>query len=341
MSGLSAGDRAGAGDDVSAGSRAIPRAPGATPGPAAAVLAATIARRYYLDGASKTDIATELGLSRFKVARELDRARRSGLVRIELHYEGEIDLEKSVSLGSRFGLGRCLVIDSADDDDALLRANLGRIAARLLAEIVTAEDIVGLAWSRTQLAMRSSLTSLSPCTLVQLTGALSRSDVDESSIELVRDVARVAGGRAYWFYAPMILADAASARSLSAQTEVARATERFEELTKAVITIGAWAPGQSTVADAIDAAEFDQLARLGACAEFAGVHIDPDGHPLRTALTERIIGIGPEQLRGVPEIIATAYGKPKAEAVRAAIRGGFVNSLITHSSLADELLRLE
>ena len=48
------------------------------------MLTATVARRYYLDGASKSDIAAELGLSRFKVARLLDRARATGLVRIEL-----------------------------------------------------------------------------------------------------------------------------------------------------------------------------------------------------------------------------------------------------------------
>ena len=43
-----------------------------TTGPAALVLTATVARRFYLDGASKSDIAAELGLSRFKVARMLD-----------------------------------------------------------------------------------------------------------------------------------------------------------------------------------------------------------------------------------------------------------------------------
>jgi len=69
-------------------------------GPAASVLAATVARRYYLEGASKSEIAQELGLSRFKVARVLDHARSSGLVRIELHYEGEINLDLSVRLAT-------------------------------------------------------------------------------------------------------------------------------------------------------------------------------------------------------------------------------------------------
>jgi DNA-binding transcriptional regulator LsrR (DeoR family) len=304
------------------------------------VLAARIARRYYIDGASKTDIAAEFGLSRFKVARELERARASGLVRIELRHEGEIDLDLSVRLATRCGLRRCLVIDSADEDEALLRANLGRTAAELLSEVVTVDDVLGLAWSRTHLAMRSSLSSLAPCTLVQLTGALSRPDLDHSSIELVRDVARIAGGRAYWFYAPMIMSDGAGARMLRTQPEVARAFERFDELTKAVITIGAWARGQSTVADAITADDFDELARLGVCAELAGTHLDAEGRPLRTPLGERIVAIDPNQLAAVPEIIATAYGRQKAQAVRAAIRGGFVTTLITHAALAEELLQL-
>ena len=33
-------------------------------GPAALVLTATVARRYYIEGATKSDIAVELGLSR-------------------------------------------------------------------------------------------------------------------------------------------------------------------------------------------------------------------------------------------------------------------------------------
>jgi DNA-binding transcriptional regulator LsrR (DeoR family) len=314
--------------------------PLAAAGPAALALAATAARRFYLDGASKSEIAAELGLSRFKVARMLDWARSSGLVRIELHYEGEIDLDLSARLGTSYGLRRCLVIDAAEDDDALLRTNLGRVAAGLLAEIVGREDVLGLAWSRALMAMRSALTTLAPCAVVQLTGALGRADVDEGSIELVRDVARIANGPAFCFYAPMIVPEADTATSLRAQTEVALAIARFGELTKAIVSIGAWAPGQSTVADAISQSEYDEYERLGTCAEVCGIQLDADGTTLTTALSTRIVGIGPEQLRAVPEIIAIAYGTPKARAVRAAIRGGFVTSLITHASLARELLEL-
>jgi hypothetical protein len=42
--------------------------------PAQLILLASVARRYYLEGRSKVEIADELGLSRFKVARLLDAA---------------------------------------------------------------------------------------------------------------------------------------------------------------------------------------------------------------------------------------------------------------------------
>ena len=188
--------------------------------------------------------------------------------------------------------------------------------------------------------MRSGLSGLAPCAVVQLTGAISREDVDESSIELVRDVARIAGGPAFCFYAPMIVPDSGTARALREQPEVACAMARFSDLTKAVVAIGAWAPGQSTVADAISDPERRRDEQLGVRAELGGIQLDADGQVVNTELSERIICIGADALRAVPEIVAIAYGSPKAQAVRAAIRGEFVSTLVTHASLARELLEL-
>ena len=71
-------------------------------GPAQAVLLASIARRYYLDGRSKVEIADEFGLSRFKVARLIEVARDSGLVRIEIRHQGDIDIRSAPGRGTTF-----------------------------------------------------------------------------------------------------------------------------------------------------------------------------------------------------------------------------------------------
>lgn len=310
-----------------------------TIGPAALVLSATVARRYYFDGAKKSDIAAELNLSRFKVARLLEYARASGLVRIEIENPGEIDLDLSVRVGTAYGLRHCVVIDCPEDDDVLLRVSLGRALAELLTEIVAAHDVLGLVWARSLLAMRTSLRRLAPCAVVQLTGALSRPDVDESSVELVRDVARISNGPAFYFYAPMILPDAATARVLRTQPEVARAIARFPDVTKAVVGIGAWQEGLSTVADAVTEEERRAMYELGVRAELGGIQLDGEGRVVSTALTERLIGIDAQQLRSVPDVIAVAYGAAKAGAVHAALRGKLATSLVTHKAMASELLR--
>ena len=74
-------------------------------GPAELVMLAAVARRHYLQNQSKVEIADELGISRFKVARMLESARERGLVRIEIVRQGSLDVDLSARLQQRFGEG--------------------------------------------------------------------------------------------------------------------------------------------------------------------------------------------------------------------------------------------
>ena len=306
-------------------------------GPAALVLTANVARRYYVDGATKSEIADELNLSRFKVARILNKAREAGVVKIEIDYRGDLDLNRSVALGVAYGLHHCLVVDCPERDHAQLRSQLGAAAAGLLQEIVGPDDVLGVVWSRSVMAMRGSLRRLAPCSVVQLTGSLTPPDSD-SAVELVRDIARSANGPAFYFYAPMIVSDPATSKALRTQPEIARALSRVPELTKAVVGVGAWRSGESTVADAMSERERREMHELGVRAEVGGIQLDVNGNPVRTALTDRLIGITAQQLMAVPEVLGIAYGASKADAVQAALRGKLVTSLVTHSEMATALL---
>jgi len=312
--------------------------PRLTTSPAQLVLTASVARRYYIDGKTKLEIAEELDVSRFKVARLLEAARASGLVRIEIGHPGEIDIALSADLRDAYDLHHAIVVDTMEEDAAALRGHVGGAGAELLTEIVTADDVLGLGWARSLIAMVTQLRKMAPCEVVQLTGALSQGDADNSSIDIVRDVARIAGGPAYFFYAPMIVPDAATASLLLRQPEVARAMARFASVTKAVVGIGGWQPPYSTVHAAISPADRRALTKLGVRADISGVLVDGDGAPVSAALRERIIGIDAPQLREVPEVIALAYGLEKAAAARAVLRGGFVTSMVTHTTFARALL---
>ena len=308
--------------------------------PAELVLTASVARRFYLENKSKSDIAAEFGLSRFKVARLLEQARASGLVRIELDHHGDLDLELSSRLQTTYGLQHALVVVAPENDEIEVRRHLGEAAAHLLTEIVTEQDVLGLAWARSLLAIPLGLRSLARCPIVQLTGALDRAaQMDDGAVELVRGVARVAGGPAHFFYAPMILPDQATAAVLRGQRDVAQTMEQYPRLTKAVLGIGSWQPGRSTVVDAIGKTAWRELHARGVCAELSGIQIDAEGRPVHSELHERTICISCTELQAVPEVIAVVSGADKVDAVRAAMAGGLVNSLVAHAPLARALLQ--
>jgi DNA-binding transcriptional regulator LsrR (DeoR family) len=316
----------------------------ASDGPAQLVLMASVARRYYLEGRSKVEIASEFELSRFKVARLLDSARDSGMVRIEIGYPSGIDVELSGRVRDRYGLQHAVVADDDAQDPIALRRLVGAAAAELLQEITSHADVLGLAWARSVSAMTRALTRLPTIPVVQLTGALqsveavSRPDTVDSSIEIVRDTARISGGPAYFFYAPFILGDATTARAMRRHAEVARAFDQVSLVTKAVVGVGLCEPGQSTVYDAVRPAEQRALHELGVRAEISGVLVDVHGTPVPAPLTNRMIGVSAAQLRQIPEVIAIAYGTGKAPAVHAALSGGLVHSLVTHKTLAEVLV---
>ncbi|MDX6391764.1 MAG: hypothetical protein QOJ73_2827 [Streptosporangiaceae bacterium] len=307
--------------------------------PSEIVLAARVARQFYLEGISKVDIADRLGISRFRVARLLDSAREAGMVRIEIGLPGgSLDAGLSAELCSAFGLKYAFVFNFPDEDEPALRRRLGEAAGEVLMDIITPSDVLGMSWARSLSGLAAALTQMPPCPIVQLTGAVPPPD-GRDLLDLVRSVARIGGGTAHVFYAPMIVDDAQTATAIRRQADIADALALVPSVTLAMVAIGAWAPGLSTIYDACSPGERDAIARLGVCAEMAGVFLGEDGCPVETALDSRMIVTSGSALAQIPSVIAVAYGVSKNVAVRAAIRAGMIHGLVTHTSLARALLR--
>jgi len=291
--------------------------------PAEAVLAARVARYHYLDGASKTEIADRLGISRFRVARLLDAARRSGMVRIEIGLPGgRLDVGLSAQLCSAFGLEHAFVFDFPDKDEPALRNRLGEAAGQVLMDVIGPEDVLGIAWARSLSSLAAALTRFPPCPIVQLTGAVPPPDGNDL-LTLVRSVARIGGGAAHVFYAPMLPADAESAAVIRRQPDVAATFALLPSVTVALLSIGAWGPGLSTIYDALSPAEREALQRQG-------VHIELEARTINTPAAD---------LARIPTILAVAYGIAKHDATLAALRGGLISGIITHASLARMLMQ--
>jgi DNA-binding transcriptional regulator LsrR (DeoR family) len=306
------------------------------------MILAVLAHRFYVTGQSKIEIGQEFGISRFKVARMLDRARDSGLVRVEFDLPVPVDVRLSDEVRSAYGLDRAFVLDrsASEGDRPAVRRRVGALAARLISEIVTEDDVLGLAWARSVNVMIDAVRTIRRCPVVQLCGVQAGIDMHDRSVETVGRLAAISGGEAYPIYGPLVLADRRTTEILRRQPGIAETFGQFQHLTKAVVSIGAWLPGESTVYDAVPPAEREAITRRGAKAEVAARLFDGDGKPMSTGLAHHVLAIGIEELQRVPEVITLGYTAPKAEAIDAVLRSGLVSTLITDTAAAVRLPRL-
>jgi len=297
------------------------------------------ARRYFLDGASKSEIGIELGISRFKVARLLDEALRDGIVRIEIDPHPEIDVALSAELARAHGIRSAVVVRMIDGREEFRRAQLGRACAALLAETLEATDVLGISWGRTLHAMVGHLPKLPACAVVQMVGSVPTLELDVNSLELVRRVAERATGPVYPLHVPLIVDTPETAATLRRDPHVTRTLAMFDGLTKAIVGIGAWSPGGSTVRAALGDDDARATDSAGGVADVCSIVLDADGAELHAAgLPDRCIAIRSEQLRRVPDVVAIAGGTAKVPAIRAALRSGLIHRLVTNEEAACLLL---
>lgn len=305
-------------------------------GPSELVMAASIARAFHLEGRSKVEIGADLGISRYKVARVLQQARERGIVSIDINLPTHIDGDLSYDLQHEYGLRQAIVVSADESDEQGLRSSLAQVAADFLTETTTAADVLGVTWSRLLVDVARIVESLPPCTLVQASGAMIRPDIDDNAVELVRRLARVSGGKAVGFYAPLLAPTPEAAVALR-NSDIRQALEMLDDLTRVVLSVGRWAPGESAVYDALPAAERDALAGEGAYAESCGILFDQHGRVLR-GLSDRTIGLTYDQLKRTPDVVAIVQGTTRASAARALLEGGVISTLITHRDVAQAIL---
>lgn len=299
-------------------------------------LLAAVARAHYLQDMSRVDIADTFGISRFKVARLLARAREEGIVTIEIHDGGLPDHMLSERLREKLGLTRCLVVRSHGQDDDV-RRQIGAAAARLLSDTLESGEVLGIAWGRTLTATTSQLESLPRLSIVQLTGVVS-SDITSSPIEVARHVSHRSGGDVHPIFAPLFVSDPVTAASLRRHPDIRTAMELFPSVTTALLSVGAWNPRDTQIKDAMPEDVLAKAASGGYVADIAGILITAEGVPVDPSFQERCINISYDQLCAVPRIVAVAAGAAKAEAVLAVTRAGLMTELVTDHALAEAIL---
>jgi DNA-binding transcriptional regulator LsrR (DeoR family) len=301
-------------------------------------LLSAIARRFYLEDASKIELAEEFSISRFRVARLLQQAREQGVVTIEIHDQQETREALAAELADHLMLDECVVVKAGDTEDEN-RRRLAKAAAPWIARTVRDGDVLGLSWGRTLVAIGEELPALPPCTVIQLTGTVGN-DFRQSPVEVIRRISGRSSVEPVAVFAPLFAASRSAADTFRSDPSIEAALKRYAHLDLAVVAVGSWDPPITQLGPLLTPAERDELEREGVVAEIAGIFFRADGSVIDTDLSQRRISVSADELTRTPRVVAAAGSAEKAEAIAAVARSGILTSLVTDDRAASALLRL-
>jgi len=302
-----------------------------------------IAQAYYADGLTQQQIGKQFGLSRPKVSRLLGQARREKIVNITLVAppnglaSQEHELERKYHLEE----ARVVSVENAQDLNAVKR-ELAHPAAECFIRCVRGSDVVGIAWGMSILAMVDALpsTPLAGVTIAQILGGLGPVGVPEHSAELARTLAQRLNAKLSLLPAPGIVSTQAAAQALRSDRHIAETLELASKADVAVVGLGVLLPATVLLRDGTILSQGDlrTLEKARPVGDVALRYIDGNGNPLDLEINERIIGLTLEQIKSIPRVIGIAGGEAKYQVIRAALRGGLLDVLVTDHVTAQKLI---
>ena len=295
-------------------------------------LARYCAQRFFVEDRSKVEIAEELGISRFKVARLLSIARETGLVTITINEDLGPGVDYAQLLRERLALRDVVVLTERPG----LRG-VGRAAAA--PGRGPGGPVLGVGWGRAIDAVVSAFPQVDVpvgVDVVQLAGGIVGPTPALDPSGVAARAAATLEGRLTPLHAPAFLSSETTRRALLSEPGIAAATAAFERITVALVGIGALGAetDSSLVAgDALPVTARSELTGLGAVADVVCHFFDASGRAV-TAWEGRTIAVSLDQLRAADCRIGVAAGRSKATAVLAALRSGVLTSLVTDNACA-------
>ncbi|GII81266.1 DNA-binding transcriptional regulator [Sphaerisporangium rufum] len=304
-----------------------------------------VARMYHEHGMRQPQIAEQLHISQPRVSRLLKQATELGIVRTTVVTPSGVHAELEERIERRFGLRDVVVADPgqpAPGEQSVLQA-IGAAGAVYLETTLTGGDRIGISsWSSTLLAtvdaMRPRPTPVAE-RVVQVIGGVGNSTSQVYATRLADRLAILTGAEAVFLPAPGLASSPAAREVLMSDPHISDVLATYGGLSMLLAGLGSLEPSPLLVesGNAIADGEQEALRELGAVGDICLRFFDEKGQAVRSPLDDRVLGIDVETLRSIPRVVAIAGGSRKYTAIRAALRGGWVDVLVTDLGVARRL----
>jgi len=299
-----------------------------------------VAQMYYDEGATQSEIAEKIGISRSLVSKVLTKAREEGIVEIIIH-DDQIhqfrNLERKIE--RLYNLREVVCIESVGRESS--KKQLGEATSEYLQRVIKDGQIIGMSSGTTLYEVAKAMNSVQAfpsATVVPLVGGMGNERVDIHSNSIVSKVGSALQSKYEFLHVPVMVDTKEAKEVLIRQPSIRCTLNLAEQSNIAVVGIGG-RPEDSTMVKSYMGSDHQQITNdheiVGdICYNF----INKFGKPVDNSWNERVIAIELEKLKAIPLVIGVASGLEKVQSIKAALEGGLIHVLITDEATGNALV---
>lgn len=296
-------------------------------------LISKIAWLYYIDKLKQQTIADKLGISRMRVVRMLDKAQQENIIQFKIRRDLQNKISIEQDLIKKYKLQDAMVVPTSTSykiED--INTNVATAASMYLDARLDDINILNIGYGDTPIKTINKLTNLSDKVInfVTLTGGVSLYLLDQYT--LMKNV------NFYLIPAPLIASTNEMVQALQKEKSVIEIAKMNSNASYTIVGIGGMNDEATIINNGIiNKNEFNLLKMKGSVGDILSHFLDKDGNIISCELYENLISISMDEFKKLKNVIGVAAGKAKREAIRAALRGGYINILITDQETAEWL----
>ena len=301
-----------------------------------------VAAMYYEQDLTQEVIASILSLSKSKISRLVKQAHDLGLVRISVLNPLRGIETMEWELCERLGL-KAVKIAPCDSREEIL-PRIAQKASDHFIDILQPHDIVGVSWGTTmyRLALCTPELRMPTVQLVQLKGGVSGGVGDSYFFKVADVLSTKLHCPMYYLPIPVVVENEAIKNTFLAEPNIQKAVELALRADIVLTSIGY--PSHDSVITRCGYLTGEQLDRMredGAAGDILSRFFRMDGSIYSDELNRRTTSFELDHLRGKKHTVGIAGGSNRIGGILGAVNGGYINTLVTDSITAAQMLEMD
>ncbi len=301
-----------------------------------------VSSMYYHDGLTQAQIAQKLGVSRPVISKLLQRAKDEGIVKIYIKDESVHTVELERQLEQYFGLSDAVVVPNNGLSEEMAKREVGQAGASYISNNIKDVKSIGISWGETlaHLVQEYPYERREDVTVVPLEGGMGVKQVQIHANQLANELAKKLQSTCTYLYAPAIVETEELKERLMGMEDVQTVLEIGRNVDVALIGIGnPYANSTLMRLGYIQEHDLTQLREVGTIGDIGFRFFDENGAPINDSLNTKVIGITLAEFQKIKKVIAVVEGQHKVESILGALKGKFIDVLITDELTASAIIK--